>query len=1061
MNSTKIISHIILLFILFGNTIDISSVIENSYGARKEKFLYSLNSSEEFNNQVNLAIENAQEDKFFIHAVDSLGRINAPVAIGITVEPTLGLVTTEGGGTANFTVVLDSQPTADVTIGLSSSDDTEGTVNLSSLTFTTGDWDQAQPVMVSGIDDDVDDGDVAYLVVTAPASSDDPDYNGIDAVDVSVTNQDDDTAGITVAPTLGLVTTEGGGTANFTVVLDSQPTANVMIGLSSSDTTEGTVNLSSLTFTTGDWDQAQQVTVSGIDDDVDDGNVAYQVVTAQASSGDPLYNVINPADVSVNNQDNDTAGITVAPTFGVTTEGGGTANFTVVLDSQPTANVTIGLSSSDSTEGTVDLSQLIFTTVNWDQAQQVTVSGVDDDVDDGNVAYQVVTAQASSGDPLYNVINPIDVSVINVDNDTAGITVDPTSGLLTTEKGGTANFTVVLDSQPTANVTIGLNSSDTTEGTVSPDSLTFTPSNWDVVQTVTVTGVDDPLDDGNVSYQIVTLPASSSDSLYNGMNPPNVSVTNRDDEGAGITILPTSGLLTTEKGGTANFTVVLDSQPTANVTIGLGSTDTTEGTVSTGLLTFTPGNWDLEQTVTVTGVDDGELDGDVSYTISTSDAASSDPLYNGLVVDDVEVTNRDDDGAMIIVTPKMGLITTEDIDQDSFNVVLNSQPTEDVTIGLSSSDITEGTVNLSSLTFTPGNWNLQQSVTVSGVDDDDNDGDVAYQVITAPALSDDPLYSGINPDNVSVTNLENDAPVANDDEYALDEDDVLVVSVPGVLHNDSDNNDENDALSTTLVSGVENGLVVLSIDGSFIYTPTLHYNGSDQFVYAVTDGVFTDTAMVNIMIRSTNSAPLAEDDTFISNTSLSIAAPGVLSNDSDLDVDDVLQSLLKNAVSDGELVFNLDGSFTYTPTIDYNGIVNFTYSAFDGSAESDPAAVSIVIDTIRPTVTWESPITNEGIIFVREESILLRVMAEDDNLDPVVPIEKVRFYRWDSDNAEYLDIEYVDTLPYQVDFDTSVLNSGWNQIFAKAIDIAGNKSERQFIWLFREFPFQLFLPMIY
>ena len=73
----------------------------------------------------------------------------------------------------------------------------------------------------------------------------------------------------------------------------------------------------------------------------------------------------------------------------------------------------------------------------------------------------------------------------------AGITVTPTSGLTTTEAGGTATFTVVLTSRPVADVTIGLSSSDTTEGTVSPSSLTFTSANWNIPQTVTVTGVDD------------------------------------------------------------------------------------------------------------------------------------------------------------------------------------------------------------------------------------------------------------------------------------------------------------------------------------------------------------------------------------------------------------------------------------------------------------------------------------------------------------------------------------------------------------------------------------------
>ena len=139
------------------------------------------------------------------------------------------------------------------------------------------------------------------------------------------------------------------------------------------------------------------------------------------------------------------------------------------------------------------------------------------------------------------------MTVTNTDNDAAGITVTPTTGLTTTEAaGGTATFTVVLNTQPTADVTIGLSSSDTTEGTVAPASLTFTTANWNVAQTVTVTGVDDALDDGNVVYTIVTAPATSADPTYSSVDAADVTVTNTDNDAAGITVTPTSGLTTTE-----------------------------------------------------------------------------------------------------------------------------------------------------------------------------------------------------------------------------------------------------------------------------------------------------------------------------------------------------------------------------------------------------------------------------------------------------------------------------------------------------------------------------------
>ena len=142
---------------------------------------------------------------------------------------------------------------------------------------------------------------MAYTIVTAPATSADPNYNGLDAVDVALTNYDNDTAGITFTPVLSRMTTEAGGTATFSVVLNAQPTANVTIGLASSDTTEGTLSTASLTFTPANWNTPQILTVTGVNDSVVDGNVVYAIVTAPAISTDPSYQGVNFADVTVVN----------------------------------------------------------------------------------------------------------------------------------------------------------------------------------------------------------------------------------------------------------------------------------------------------------------------------------------------------------------------------------------------------------------------------------------------------------------------------------------------------------------------------------------------------------------------------------------------------------------------------------------------------------------------------------------------------------------------------------------------------------------------------------------
>jgi hypothetical protein len=191
--------------------------------------------------------------------------------------PASGLVTDESGHADTFDLVLTSQPAADVTFAVTSSDPAEGLPTPSSITFTPADWNVPQTITVTGVDDAVDDGDVAYSILLAPGVSDDPDYSGLVPGSVGVTNGDNDVAGIQVTPNAGLATTEAGGTATLSVVLTSQPTASVVIPVASSDPSEGGVSSSSLTFTTANWNVAQTITVTGVDDLIDDGEVAYTI----------------------------------------------------------------------------------------------------------------------------------------------------------------------------------------------------------------------------------------------------------------------------------------------------------------------------------------------------------------------------------------------------------------------------------------------------------------------------------------------------------------------------------------------------------------------------------------------------------------------------------------------------------------------------------------------------------------------------------------------------------------------------------------------------------------
>lgn len=464
------------------------------------------------------------------------------------------------------------------------------------------------------------------------------------------------TAGVTVTPTDGLFTNEAGTLApTFSVVLDAAPTASVTIPISTGDATEGTPDKSSLTFTTANWATPQVVTVTGVDDAIVDGDVTYFIVTGSCESADGNYQGLNPADVRVVNRDNDVScvpSIVISQAGSITSEAGGTATFAVSLSCPPTEDVFLSVSSFDEGEGVITSivgGDDTFDSGDYATPRTVTITGIDDFLDDGDQPYQVqVRTIAFGGSPYDNMEQRL--SFTNTDDDAAGVNVFPVTGLVTSEAGGQATFTVRLTSQPTANVVIGLSSSDLTEGTVSPSSLTFTAANWSSNQTVTVTGVDDAIADGNIAYTIVTAQCVSTDANYAAIDPANVSVSNADNDAAAIVVAPTAGLVTTEAGGQATFTIVLTSQPTASVSIGLTSSDLTEGTVSPASVTFTTGNWATPQTVTVAGQDDGLTDGDIAYTIVTAAASSGDANYNGLNPSDVSVSNTDNEVAAPVAT---------------------------------------------------------------------------------------------------------------------------------------------------------------------------------------------------------------------------------------------------------------------------------------------------------------------------------------------------------------------------------------------------------------------------
>lgn len=214
-----------------------------------------------------------------------------------------------------------------------------------------------------------------------------------------------------------------------------------------------------------------------------------------------------------------------------------------------------------------------------------------------------------------------------------------------------------------------------------------------------------------------------------------------------------------------------------------------------------------------------------------------------------------------------------------------------------------------------------------------------------------------NIDNVvlmgtSLAGPPNENPVAVNDSYGVSEDYPLVVGVAsGVLSNDSDA--EGDPLTAVLISGTSNGSIALNSDGSFNYTPDQDFAGSDSFSYVAKDGFGnSNPATVDITVSPVNDAPDAMGDNFSTeeDTPLNVFAPGVLSNDVDVDGDPISAVLVSGPSSALAFSFNSDGSFDYTPNSGFLGSDSFTYYATDGTLNSGNVTVAIDVNAVASTL---------------------------------------------------------------------------------------------------------------
>ena len=642
-------------------------------------------------------------------------------------------VTEEDAAGSSYTVKLATQPSDTVTVTISGHDGDDLTLSGTTLAnnqliFTTTNWGTAQTVTVKAGDDDNAVDESETLAHTAFGG----DHVNV-TKDLPVAVTDDDTADVALSKT-DLTVTEGDAAgSSYTVKLVTEPTGSVSVAITGHAGTDLTLDKTSLTFTVDNWDTAQTVTVKAGEDDDASNDIA--TLTHTASGGD-YASVSNTLPVTVT--DDDEVDIVLSETGLTVTEGDAAGtSYTVKLATQPSGSVSVAITGHAGTDLTLDKTSLTFTVDNWATAQTVTVEAGEDD--DGAADTATLTHTASGGD--YASITA-DLPVTVTDDDAADVTIEPTA--LSVVAGRSNEYTVALATEPTGEVTVTVSGHASTDVTLDKTTLTFTVDNWDVAQTVTVTAAED--DDG-VTDAVVRLTHTVSGGGYGSTTVPDVEVSITENDSAGVVISKDS--LTVGEGDAAgsSYTVRLATRPSASVSVSITGHAGTDLTLDKTTLTFTVGNWDTAQTVTVKAGEDDDASNEtatLTHTASGGDYA--------LVSNTLPVTLTDDDTATIVLSETDLTVTEGYSAGSSYTVKLATQPSGEVTVTVSGQAGTDLTLDKTTLTFTVDNWDVAQTATVEGGHDVDAANDTA--TLTHSASGGD--YAGITAD-LPVTVTDDDA----------------------------------------------------------------------------------------------------------------------------------------------------------------------------------------------------------------------------------------------------------------------------------------------------------------
>jgi alpha-tubulin suppressor-like RCC1 family protein len=427
---------------------------------------------------------------------------------------------TEGGSGDTYLLSLSSEPTADVRVSLTP----DAQLNLGggagttvSRNFSPHAWHQAQSIGIQALDDYLAEG-VHLGHVNHAVSSSDPAYHGINAATLQVTINDNDVPGILLVETEGATDTrEDGAQDTYSIALATQPRDVVTVTLS----VDAQLRAAPLTlsFDATNWRTAQTVAVSAVDDNAVEG-LHHAAIEHQVTSTDSDYHQFAAAQVVVGIEDNDIPGLLLQVNDAQLSEDGETGSLSVRLNSQPAAEVQVSIPAT--AQLTANPDSLNFSAANWNTAQNVVVSAVNDAVVEGSHA-ALLTLVSSSHDDAYQQLSH-EANFSLSDNDSATLNIEIPPGGIQLHSGSELALPVTLNSQPSATVAISLTPEaplDLGAGPGEPITLSFTPDTWQTPQFITV----QTRSGGAGGSFFITLNINSIDPAYQTLTQPPLGVT--------------------------------------------------------------------------------------------------------------------------------------------------------------------------------------------------------------------------------------------------------------------------------------------------------------------------------------------------------------------------------------------------------------------------------------------------------------------------------------------------------------------------------------------------------